>query len=320
MDMYKRSDQQLGAAHFERRRTVPTTLGTRLAAAVLIVATAALILPPSTASAAGTVFDHLKRRLVSDSIAPEVVHSAYTKSVLPQFKTVASTMRIRESRLNYGQFLKPKPVASADRFINEHRLVLRQAETTYGVDPYVIAGILLVESRFGHYTGKTPVLAVLSTFALMDQAVYRDIVWRRLPTKDQKRWGRERFDSKLVARSQWAYGELLALLKWTENTPARTSGLRGSIMGAMGWPQFLPSSAVKYGIDGNGDGTVDLFDAEDSIHSIAHYLKAYGWTPEGDTESREEVLYQYNRSRPYIRTILELSRRLRKLDDSDLLS
>jgi membrane-bound lytic murein transglycosylase B len=82
-------------------------------------------------------------------------------------------------------------------------------------------------------------------------------------------------------------------------------------MGAIGWPQFLPSSLVRYGVDANQDGEIDLFHPADAIFSVANYLRGYGWTQAKSRAEKEKVIWYYNHSRPYVRTILELARRLR---------
>jgi membrane-bound lytic murein transglycosylase B len=82
-------------------------------------------------------------------------------------------------------------------------------------------------------------------------------------------------------------------------------------MGAIGWPQFLPSSLVKYGVDGDGDGRIDLYSAEDAIFSTANYLRAYGWREARLPADREAVIWNYNHSRAYVRAVLEIAEELR---------
>ncbi len=146
-----------------------------------------------------------------------------------------------------------------------------------GSSAEIIAAILLVETHFGSYTGKTPTFAIFSTFAIMDRKANRDKVWNMLPPHERQKWGRDAFDMKLIDRSGWAYKELCALMELRDTHGIRPESLRGSVMGAIGWPQFLPSSLVKYGADGNGDGRIDLYEAEDAIFSTANYLRGHGW-------------------------------------------
>ena len=87
-------------------------------------------------------------------------------------------------------------------------------------------------------------------------------------------------------------------------------GIRGSIAGAFGLPQFLPSSYLKFDTDGNGDGRVSLYDPEDAIASCARYLKENGWRPGIDRAQKRKVIWTYNRSTPYIDTVLALADRL----------
>jgi membrane-bound lytic murein transglycosylase B len=146
---------------------------------------------------------------------------------------------------------------------------------------------------------------------MMDLKANRDKVWKLLSPRERCKWEREAFDRKLLDRSDWAYGELRALLE-LENTHAiRPGSLKGSVMGAIGWPQFLPSSLVKYGVDGDGDGRIDLYSAEDAIFSTANYLRAYGWREARLPADREAVIWNYNHSRAYVRAVLEIAEELR---------
>ncbi len=266
----------------------------------------------STVHSAQGFFGPLQQRLIKDGFAPNFIKQVYQSNPVPLFETVAGTLRIRESKLNYKQFLQPSAIARAKQFVLGYNSTLSDAEKAYGVDKYVIVAILSVETRFGNYTGYTPTLDILSTFAIMDRKSYRDVVWRLLPSKDRKRWGREAFDEKLLKRSKWAYQELCALLTWADGRPSKIKTFKGSLMGAIGWPQFLPSSLVQHGADGNGDGQVDLFEPTDAIVSVASYLSAYGWRSAGNRAEKEKVIYAYNHSRPYVDTILGIADRLQR--------
>ncbi|MCK8601731.1 lytic murein transglycosylase [Desulfoferrobacter suflitae] len=287
-------------------------LGLRCRVLTLVVTASLALGCCSSGYGAQGFFRPLQQKLVQDGFAPDFVMRVYQANPSPLFETVASTLRIRESKLNYKQFLQPAAMAKARQFMRTYGPILSDAERAYGVDKCVIVAILSVETRFGSYTGFTPTLNILSTFAVMDRKSYRDIVWNLLSAKDQKRWGREAFDKKLVQRSKWAYGELHALLTWADGEPSRIRSFKGSLMGAIGWPQFLPSSLVQHGADGNGDGYVDLFDPRDAIVSVASYLSAHGWKDYGDRAQKEKVIYAYNHSQPYVDTILGIAGRLQQ--------
>lgn len=263
------------------------------------------------AIAAEDMYGGLKRKLVQDGFPGAQVASAFRPAPPAMFGLVAQTMKKREGIANYDQFLAPSEIAGARRFIADHRGCFREAEATYGIGPEIIAAILLIETHFGSYTGKTPTLAILSTFAVMDQKVNRDRVWKMLSPADRQKWGREAFDMKLIDRSGWAYRELCALMELRNTQGIRPESLRGSVMGAIGWPQFMPSSLVKFGADGNGDGRIDLYEAEDAIFSTANYLRAHGWCEAKFPADKEAVIWDYNHSRAYVRTVLAIAERVK---------
>jgi len=269
-----------------------------------------LLFHTARTAAAQDPFAPLKKRLVTEGFSHKQVAAAYPPHLTPLYKTVSQTMGIRESKLNYDQFLAPDAIARARQFLLRNQGALARAEAQYGADRHVIVAILLVETQLGRYTGRTPTLAMLSTFALMDETKYRDKIWALLPEKDKMKWDREAFDRKLMERSQWAYKEVCALLYWTRTEPQQLQSYKGSVMGAIGWSQFLPSSLVRYGVDGDRDGEIDLFDPEDAIQSIANYLRGYGWCEAKNQTQREQVIYGYNHSRPYIRAVLGVADRL----------
>lgn len=256
------------------------------------------------------LFSSLKDKLLSDGFPKQQLAVLYPPGTAPLYKTVSETLRIQESKLNYDQFLQPKPMEEARSFLESHKNLLLQAEQEYGVSRCVIVAILLIETRFGTYTGKTPTLAVLSTFALMDSPAQRDRVWRLLPEEDRLRWGRAAFDQKLSDRAKWAYEELSALLKLANGSTRKIKAYKGSVMGAVGWAQFLPSSLVRWGVDGDRDGEVDLFQVKDAVFSVANYLRAHGWCSAKSRSEQEQVIYTYNKSRPYVATVLSVAENL----------
>ena len=80
--------------------------------------------------------------------------------------------------------------------------------------------------------------------------------------------------------------------------------MRGSAAGEFGWPQFLASSYLRFAKDGNRNGLTSLDEAPDAIHSAAHLLQSHGWKP-GLAEAAElQAIWHYNRSDPYVDTIL----------------
>lgn len=257
-------------------------------------------------------FFGVRKLLEAEGCPPTPLETVFSGMGGPVYGNVALSMKIRESALNYDAFLEPAALAQARDFWNAHEEALERVGSTYGVDPSVIVAVLLVETRLGRNTGTHPVATTLATFALMLDPAERDRVWRMLSESDRARWTRSRFDAKLEQRASWALRELRALLALVEKGYADAARWRGSYMAAVGWPQFLPSSLLHYGADGDGDGLVDLYSPDDAFASVARYLKANGWKNDAPWEQQERVILRYNNSRPYAGTILEAARRLRE--------
>ena len=74
--------------------------------------------------------------------------------------------------------------------------------------------------------------------------------------------------------------------------------------------QFMPTSILAYGKDGNNDGTIDLLNHTDAMASIANYLKKHGWRPGISRKKAEKVIYHYNHSKYYVKAILKIAKRL----------
>lgn len=135
------------------------------------------------------------------------------------------------------------------RFWKENRATLERAKKEFGVDPAVIVGIIGVETRYGENTGSWKVLDSLVTLSF-----------------DYKR------------RADFFKKELEEYLVFINNNQFKPREILGSYAGAVGLPQFMPSSIKRFGVDFDGDGKIDINNsAADTIGSIANYLSKHGW-------------------------------------------
>ncbi len=146
-------------------------------------------------------------------------------------------------------------VRGADTIISQGRARLRKSpefyaslEAKYGVPAGVIIAIHGMETGFGGFMGDTSVVSAVATLA---------------------------YDCR---RSDFFTGHLLGALKLVD-LGSITGDTLGAKHGEWGHTQFLPGNALVYGVDGNGDGVVDLNTLEDALASTANYLRKKGWKP-----------------------------------------
>lgn len=155
-----------------------------------------------------------------------------------------------------ARFVEPLRIRAGQRFWETHREALERAEREYGVPAGLIVGVIGVETLYGQHTGSFRVIDALATLAFDFPASH----------------------PRAQARTEFFRGELEQFLSLTQRTGLDPQALRGSYAGAMGWPQFMPSSWARHAIDFDGDSRVDLFNSPvDAIGSVANYFKAYGW-------------------------------------------
>jgi membrane-bound lytic murein transglycosylase B len=287
------------------------TRGGKLACAVVLWA-AAVIGCATAASASGEngPLGQIRQMLKRQGVQEQAIRRAFDPPPELKLDTISSVIRIREAELDYDQYLQPWAMEMATEFLEKHNSLLQRAQKRYGVDPHTVTAILLVETRIGRYTGNTRVLDILTTLTLLGEQAYRERVWGMLSDEDKRELGRARTFERLERKAERGRKDLIALFKWYGDRPEEMASLKGSVMGAVGWPQFLPSSAMAYGVDGDGNGRLNLFDPADAVLSVANYLKTAGWEP-SSPGAKEQAILRYNPSRPYMRTILELASRLR---------
>jgi membrane-bound lytic murein transglycosylase B len=262
------------------------------------------------AASAPESFSKLQARLIKDGFDAEVIAQLYRQpGVAFETRGVALFFRHSEGRLDYGQFLRERRIQMARQYMIEHSGALAAAEDQYGVAREIITAIMLVETQLGTLVGNQTVFNILSTMAALDDSAVRKAFWKDLPT--ERRLKRKAFEKKADRKSRWAYTELKALLRYVEMEQIDPVAIQGSYAGAMGYCQFMPSNALRLGVDGNGDERVDLFDHTDAIASVGNYLKHHGWKPGMTRKQQFQVILKYNYSKPYANTILDIAVQLR---------
>ena len=175
------------------------------------------------------------------------------KLVLPPAAGVAKNWAAYRSR-----FVEPVRIGAGVKFWRGHRKALARAEQDSGVPAAIIVGVIGVETLYGQHIGNFRVIDALATLAF------------DFPTEHPR----------AAERSAFFRGELGHLLALSQRTKADPMRLRGSYAGAMGLPQFMPSSWARYALDFDQDGRIDLFGSPvDAIGSVANYFKAFNWEP-----------------------------------------
>ncbi len=211
-----------------------------------------------------------------------------------------------EYKLNYAQFLRPERVARAQEFLNKHQSLLTALEERFGVPKEVLVAMFLVETDLGRYPGRYRTFNVLASMALSSNwEQVRSYLPAGLSAEEEAR-----LKAFMARRAKWALKELAALLTYCRKNGLDPLAIKGSIFGAFGLPQFVPSSVLHYGYDWDGDGRVDLFSLEDALASMANYLAAHGWQKAKDQEAKLRVIKTYNHSQPYAETVLRIAERL----------
>lgn len=269
---------------------------------------ACLCLPSST-FAKNSLWDDLIGRLEREGIERAYLETIYSHNEV-KFEPGAMPKKLlhRERPHDYTKFLRPQRIKKAIDFLKSNKKLFIEVEKAYGVPAPVKAALLLVETDLGNYTGKHRVVNILSSMAISYDI---DKISPWLPKdilSDQKKLAYYRKRAK--TKSKWALKELKAFFIFCKKNKIDPVTVKGSPFGAFGICQFIPSSALRYAVDYDGDGRVDLFDLDDALASVANYLKQHGWRPGISREKAFRCLLTYNRSRPYANTILDAARQI----------
>jgi membrane-bound lytic murein transglycosylase B len=159
---------------------------------------------------------------------------------------------VRSWQAYRARFVEPRRIAAGRRFMGIYAAQLAAAEAQFGVPAEIIAAVIGVETIYGKQLGHFGTFAALTTLAF--DYPPRAVLFRR------------------------ELEELLLLAREEGRDPL---GYTGSYAGALGLPQFLPSSRRRFAIDFDGDGRIDLTgSAADAIGSVANFLAGHGWERE----------------------------------------
>jgi len=146
--------------------------------------------------------------------------------------------------------LTPATVKLAQQMLTKHRTLLNRVEQKYGVPAPILVSVWGLESNFGRFAGVRPTIPALATLA---------------------------YDPR---RSVFFRNELFSALEIVHRGDIELERLKGSWAGALGQPQFMPSSYLEYAQDFDGDGRKDIWTSlPDVFASIAYYLQQHGWKP-----------------------------------------
>jgi membrane-bound lytic murein transglycosylase B len=156
--------------------------------------------------------------------------------------------RIRSWRAYRPRYVNEQRIRAGTRFWADHAAAFQSAAKRFGVPEEIIAAIIGVETIYGRITGDIPTLSALATLA---------------------------FD--YPPRAELFRTELEELLLMARDAGRSALTYKGSFAGALGLPQFLPSSYRRFALDFDGDGKKDLDSPADAIGSVANFLREHGW-------------------------------------------
>src|SRR5678816_4125323 len=230
--------------------------------------------PPSAPEAQSPPFEQWLQALIDEArtrgFSDDLINSTLV-GLTPIARVVERDTSQAEFTITLDRYFRTRITPRVIRMGREHameqRTLLGRIQTNYGVSPTIVLAIWGLESHYGQFTGAYPVFQALATLA---------------------------FEPR---RAEFFRGELFNALAIVSGGYIDAKTMTGSWAGAMGQPQFMPSSYLKYAVDFDNDGLRDIWHSEaDTLASIASYLRDAGWQP-GQTWGREVTVSKAARER-----------------------
>jgi len=201
------------------------------------------------------------------------------------FKAKNNKQQLQKLKKQFEKdFFSKNSIENGKQFINRYLDILTLVEDKYGIPKEIIVAILRIESNFGQFEGKYYVINALATRAYQ-----------------QSLTGQGRIDWKK---------ELNIFLTICKENKIGIFDYKGSRAGCFGLAQFLPSNYKTFGLDGNSDGIIDLFNIQDAIFSISNYLYKMGWRGK-DFYKNFHVIFIYNHDRWYVDLVIKYANLLK---------
>lgn len=225
-----------------------------------LAALSALAVPTGPAQAAFVPYPRRDevRSFIDDVAARSDLKRAWIERVFAHGRYLPAVERLMQPPIPFGsrnwleyrsRYVDERRIRDGVAFLTAQRAALERAAARYGVPLEIVTAILGVETRYGRMTGDFRTLDVLLTLS---------------------------FD--YLRRADYFRSELEHFLLLSREQRLDPLAVRGSFAGAIGMPQFMPSSIRRWAVDFDNDGRIDLArSAADSIGSVANFLLDHGW-------------------------------------------
>lgn len=257
-------------------------------------------------------WDYLAGQLRKAGVRESDITAIYASPEIPRFTFVPFKVKPKEPHSIYASFDRDSFAQLGASFIEEYDYEFNTMERAYGVPREVVTAILVIETQIGKHTGKELIVHRLSRLAAVLDPNNVQENYRRLKAddpsvtlEDVKRRGKYLEETFLP--------EIPALIEISKRNNVSIFHILGSSAGAFGIPQFLPTAFIKFGVDGDGDGHVSLFNKVDALWSAGNYLAAFGYKVDLPYAERRKVIWEYNRSDAYIDTVFRVASRIRNI-------
>src|SRR5580765_5229086 len=247
---------------------------------------AALLASPAGAAQCGGDFGSfvasMSREAAAAGVSQSIISNAFMGVTQDQAVLAFDRRQRGTFRKSFEEYVSTRVgtgrIKRGTQLLQRHAALLARIERQYGVPPQVLVAIWGLETDFGSGDmGKLPVVRVLATMA---------------------------HDCR---RTELFQNELLSALKIVQRGDLRLNDMIGAYAGEIGQTQFLPSSYIKYGVDFDGNGHVDLrHSVPDVLASTANLLKTSGFKmgqPYGEGTPNFEAMREWNRAVIYRKTI-----------------
>jgi lytic murein transglycosylase len=262
----------------------------RILAAILF--TLALAQPASAAQCGGdfnAFLGQMAREAQGAGVSRGVIDQAFAGLTLDPAVLAFDRRQRGTFRKTFEEYARtrviPARIKRAKNLMARHANLLSRIERQFGVPPTLLMAIWTLESDNG--TGDLGKMSVVRTIATLAHD---------------------------CRRTELFQGELIAALKIVQRGDLPLSDLKGAFAGEIGQTQFLPSSYIKYGVDYDGNGRIDLrHSVPDVLASTANLLKVSGWragAPFGEGTENFQVMREWNRSEVYRKTMVLMAQRI----------